>query len=392
MKFQSEIYLDSSSTTPPRTEVLKRIAEIYSYNWANPSSIHLAGIKAAEEVERSRITIGKSINADEEDIIFTSGATESIHLGLIGTARKLAIGRIVISSIEHPSVIGATNQLKSLGWEVNQWPVDKEGNLQMEYIDKLLAPPTKILSIIWAQSEIGTLQDIIKIGQECRSRNIIFHTDATQFLSQNIINWRKLPVDLLSASAHKFQGPKGVGILLNRSNKHGKIEPLLQGGAQEHGQRSGTPPVALISSMSLAFLLLGTYDKEQYFVPNKEAFIVSNITRQLRSSLSKIENIKFTGNPTDRLSNHISMLVSNNQKNPLAGNELVRRLSYRGISASSGTACLSNKNIESHVLRSIGYEQIWTESGLRFSLGPWNRYSDINRIVQILVESINELS
>ena len=179
----SEIYLDACATTPPRPEVIQRILEVQESVWGNPSSLHGPGLIAAELLERSRQKIASCLMASSTELVLTSGATESIHLGLLGMARSMQSGRLVISAVEHPAVLAAAQVLKREGWEVCYWPVDPLGRVKLEDLDLMLAPPTRLVSIIWGQSEVGTIQPIKTIGLACREKGIVFHTDATQVLS-----------------------------------------------------------------------------------------------------------------------------------------------------------------------------------------------------------------
>ena len=385
------IYLDGSATTPPRVEVINRIKDVDSNYWANPSSIHSLGIKAAEVVERSRKSISLALGASPNELIFTSGSTESIHLALLGSVRKQSPGRIVISNVEHPSVISAAEELVYKGWELAYWPVDKYGQVDLSKSEQLLSYPTKLVSIIWGQSEVGTIQPIKYIGEICKSRGIIFHTDATQILSQAFFNWSSLPVDLLSASAHKFQGPKGVGFLLCDKNIKDSFSALSGGGGQEGSLRSGTEPVSLIAGMALAIELLNStiYSNNQALTEYQK---VSTLTSELRGRLGCIKSVKFTGHPTKRLSNHISMLIGNHFGDPLPGRAIVRELSKRGIYASSGTACRAGRKTDSAILGAMNIPLQWRQSGLRFTLGSWINQEDIANITYNLHLCIESLS
>ncbi len=388
----NQIYLDASSTSPTRFEVISYMHDIESNFWGNPSSIHFHGIRAAEIVERSRLKIATILQALTDEIVFTSGSTESIHLAILGSTKDLMPGRIVISNVEHPSVLSAALQLVNKGWELKFWPVNNYGVIDIDLINDLLKPPTKIVSLIWGQSEIGTIQPIPMIGKECKDRGIIFHTDATQILSQGLFNWRDLNVDLLSLSAHKFQGPKGIGLLLARKEIKKSLSNIQGGGGQESNIRSGTQPITLIAGMSLAIELLNSPIYKEDVLNQTEFEKVSSITRYLRHELEKIQYLRFTGHPTKRLNNHISMLVGNAENNPLPGRLLVRELSKRGISASSGTACSSGNLTDSPILKAINVSTIWRQSGLRFSLGPWIKCDEIERIPTILRNAIDSLS
>ena len=246
-------YLDGCATAPLRESVITCMVKAQQNSWGNPSSLHRIGCDAAESLERARLSIGNSLGADRADILFSSGATESAHLALLGLAKTESVGRLVISAVEHPAVAAAAQQLIRCGWTVERWPVDGYGQIQLQHLDRLLEPPTKLVSLIWGQSEVGTLQPIQAVGEACRSKGIPFHTDATQVLSQGCPNWHELPVDLLTASAHKCGGPRGIGLLLLRPNIAERIQPLLTGGQQEQGLRAGTECAVLAQGMAAAF-------------------------------------------------------------------------------------------------------------------------------------------
>ena len=387
----NEIYLDACATSPTHIDVLNRIRQVEEDYWANPSSLHNYGLKAADTLERSRYEIAKHLSAKPKELIFTSGATESNHLAILGCSENMKPGRIVVSAVEHPAVISAAKKLTKYGWDIQLLEVDSQGMVDLNHLEGLVAFPTKILSIIWGQSEIGTIQPIIQIGNLCREKGVLFHTDATQILSQGLFSWNELPVDLLSASAHKFQGPKGVGFLLCRENILSLIQPLQRGGGQENTIRGGTEPIPLIAGMSKAIKIVNHNFSHN---PGKDLtqYKVAKLTTRLRNELKHLDMIKFTGHPTRRLANHISMLVSSSNNVPLSGRAIVRELSKNGVYASSGSACSSGKIVDSDVLRAINIPPKWRQSGLRFSLGSWIDEQDIVHIPKILKKSLTNLS
>ena len=216
----SELYLDAAATTPTLPSVIASINAVQREAWGNPSSLHGTGLVAAEQLARSRQTIAAQLSADQDELIFTSGATESVHLALHGVAAGCPPGRLVISAVEHPAVEGAATQLAQLGWTVARWPVDGSGRIRLELLDQLLSPPTQLVSLIWGQSEVGTVQPIPLVASACRERGIPFHTDATQLIPQGLVAWSTSCIDLLSFSSHKLQGPRGIGVLLHLSLIH----------------------------------------------------------------------------------------------------------------------------------------------------------------------------
>tara|TARA_Y100001968_G_scaffold227782_1_gene210553 strand:- start:1414 stop:2598 length:1185 start_codon:yes stop_codon:yes gene_type:complete len=391
MQETNGIYLDAASTTPPSREVIDLIFNIQENNWANPSNIYKSGIRSAELLERSRIRIAELLEAQPEDIIFTSGATESINLAILSTAMAIRPSQIVLSSVEHPAVISVSKVLRRIGWKVLFWPVDRYGNLKIECLDQFLQPPTRIVSLIWGQSEIGTLQPIELISKECIKREIIMHTDASQYISHAPISWKRLSVDYLSASAHKFRGPRGTGLLLKKSKRELPFFPIFAGGKQEQGYRGGTPSVDLIAGMSLALELIYSNFNSKDRDSNSNKKSVRTMTNDLRKELSLIENVYFTGDPYNRLSNHISMLVSNRLKKPVLTSTLIKALSFKGIYVSSGTACSTLSNSPSHVLKAINVDPKYYHSALRLTLGNWITPNDTLNIATVIQETIDEI-
>ena len=380
------IYLDACSTSPMHSSVIDEITRINTKYWGNASSIHLHGIKAAEILEASRFSIARKLGCSYKNIIFTSGATESVHLAIKGIAKTIEPGRIVVSSVEHPSVNEAAKSLIKKGWKIEYWPVDKYGNIRVDQIDKLLSPPTKILSIIWGQSEIGSIQPIITLGNECKKKDIIFHTDATQILPNALFNFDELPVDLLSASAHKFQGPKGIGFLLVKDTLMSNLSPIQAGGSQEFGIRAGTESIALISGMNKALSLVqNKFDQSTNLITLQNPY-VSDLTEELTKQLSNIPQLTFIGNKhnNNRLPNHISLLASDRLGEPIYSRDLVKKLSNNGISISSGSACSSSSNSENRSLQAIGLENKWLKSLIRISLGPWLDYNQIIKANEVI--------
>ena len=259
-----DIYLDASATTPPHLDVITKLKDIQFECWGNPSSIHKVGVIAREILERSRLSIANKLKASSDELFFTSGATESNYLALKAVSNNLDKGRIVISSVEHPSINLIANQLRNEGWDIKYWPVDRYGIIDLDLLEEVLSPPTKLVSIIWGQSEIGSIQPINLIGMECKKRNILFHTDATQVLPCGLIDWSNLNVDMLSASAHKLQGPKGIGLLMLRKGIQDLLMKNPSYGFKIGSIRSGTESVPLIAGFSTAIDLLNEYIAVSY--------------------------------------------------------------------------------------------------------------------------------
>ncbi len=385
-----KIYIDNAATTPPAMEVIEAVRSAQDEFWGNCSSLHYEGVKALRKLEQSRQVIAEIVSSQANQIVFTSGATESINLALSLATEKTSRGRIVISSVEHPASLNATNRFKEQGWLIEEWPVNEEGLIDLNRLDQLLDPPTKILSIIWGQSEVGTIQPIELLAEECNNRGIIFHTDATQIIPHYSINWNKLNISFLSASAHKFNGPKGIGILLLGKNviHHSEFRNPIN----ELSIRPGTVALPLIVGMKTAFELIDKKTYEFYNSDNSKKTNLYSNTLLLRQKLSRNNQLLFTGHPSNRIPNHISMLVTDTNGNPINGRNLVYKLSNLGLCASTGTACMSGKSIDSHVLRAMNVDTAYLRSGLRFTLSSSLSHSEIIQIPDILTTAISDLT
>ena len=382
-------YLDACATAPLRESVISCMVRAQQDGWGNPSSLHRIGCDAAESLERARLSISASLGAERSDILFSSGATESAHLALLGLAKTQSPGRLVISAVEHPAVAAAAHQLVACGWTVERWPVDAYGQIQMQHLDRLLQPPTKIVSLIWGQSEVGTLQPIQAVGEACRSKHIPFHTDATQVLSQGCPNWSELQVDLLTASAHKCGGPRGIGLLLIRQEIAERIQPLFAGGQQENGLRAGTECPVLAQGMAAAFREIASCQAHQVEASGSG---IARLRDALLALLCQNDAIRLSGHPRERLPHHLSVLISDRHGQPMSGRALVRALDREGIAASSGSACSSGRDSDSPVLAAMGVDPAWQRSGLRLSLGNWidpATLPNINDRIQIAIDRLD---
>lgn len=365
-------YFDTSATTPTATEVLEAMALAQATAWANPSSLHGPGLAAAEQLERSRLSLAAGLGCESDELVVTSGGTEAIHLALLGAAAGLTPGRLVISAVEHPATLAAAAQLQQRGWSVQAVPVDRQGLLDLDALDGLLVPPTRLVSVIWGQNEVGSLQPIEAIGARCRRAGVLLHVDAVQVLGHLPITFRQLPIDFLSGAAHKLQGPRGVGLLLVRRGL--ALQAQLGGGGQEGGRRGGTEPVVLLSGFAKALEL-------SCATPS-----LAPLRDSLLHRLLSLPGLRLSGPPPgdSRLPHHLSLLVASEAGLPLSGRNLVRELSRQGFALSSGSACSSSGSAASPVLRALGYGEDEAASGLRISLGPWHRAADFEALVQAL--------
>ena len=373
------LYLDACATAPLRPGVFERMAEVQAQAWANPSSLHQDGIAAAEALERARFQIASRFASSPDELVFTSSATESVHLALQGLAGRQATGRLLISAVEHPAVAGAAQQLIHQGWDVQEWPVDPFGRIRLDLMDELLAPPTRLVSLIWGQSEVGTLQPLLQVAEACRARAIPLHTDATQVVSQGIPSWCDLPVDLLTASAHKCGGPRGIGLLLVRPEWRAVMTPQLLGGGQEGGLRSGTPSAVLAAGMACAIEQVERVDPSAMAHSGNG---IAHLRDAIRERLTTDPRLEISGDPHDRLPHHLSLLVRDDHHQPISARHLVRCLDRVGLAVSSGSACSSGKDSDSAVLTAMGLPQACRRSGIRISLGHWLSVADLETIVE----------
>ncbi|MBW4529512.1 MAG: cysteine desulfurase [Aphanothece saxicola GSE-SYN-MK-01-06B] len=379
-----EIYLDACATSPPAPEVLEAMAQAHRHAWANPSSLHGFGLAAADRLERDRLAIAQQLGCDRDELVLLSGGSEAIHTALLGCAGCLEPGRVLLSAVEHPASYAAAAAMESRGWQRQLLPVDRRGVVNLEALQVLLQPPTRLVSILWGQSEVGTLQPIASIGRLCRQAGVLLHVDAVQVVGHQPLDFRQLPVDLLSCAAHKLQGPRGVGALLVRRGL--RLQPLI-GGVQEAGRRGGTESVALVAGFAAALALA-----RGRLAAHGGADPIGPLRDQLLETLLSLEGVRLSGPaPADscgRLPHHISLLVAGPDGQSLPGRRLVRELARRGYAVSSGSACTSGGGPgASAVLLAMGYSPEEAASGLRISLGPWLTPADLAGLPTALEEA-----
>ncbi len=384
------IYLDNASTTPMATNVLKKINSTCKKYWFNTSSTYRYGIKCAIYLEKIRLKISKTFNAEPEDIIFTSGSSESTSIVFSNLEDKYNTGRIVISKVEHQATIISSNKLKRKGWEIYEWQVNKDGIIDISAIDHAITNNTNLVSLIWGQSEIGTLQPVQFVGDKCKKLDVLFHIDGTQILSNGIFNWKELNCDLLSLSAHKFGGPKGIGILLTNYKSRLLLKNIDISLSQEYSIRQGTAALPLIAGMYESLKNIKSRIKFNDYQAEFELNKTSILKEYFLNKINNIPNIKITGSSSERLPNHISFILFNKQLLPIKAYKVINYMSGNDIAISSGSACSSSSGKPSQILKNMGYDSNQLYSNIRVSLGSMNKKSDIDKLLKLIQNCIKK--
>ena len=377
-----KVYLDNAATTPVRKEVLAAMKPYFSEKFGNASSLHSFGQDAKIALENARCTVASVIGAKSNEITFTSGGTESNNLAIKGVAlaNKEKGRHIITSSIEHPSITYACRWLESEGFDVTYLPVDEYGRVRVSDLEKAIRKDTILVSIMFANNEIGTIEPVREIGKVCRNKGIIFHTDAVQAVGKVPIDVNDLCMDMLSISSHKINGPKGVGALYVRSGTI--IEPIAHGGGQENGKRSGTENIVGIVGFSKAMELA------RKDLPKMKEMV--RLRDQLIKGCLKVRDSRLNGHPKERLSNNANITFKF-----IEGEALVLMLDSLGVAASTGSACSSKKLEPSHVLLAIGLRHEEAHGSLRLTLGKETKASDIQYVLKVLpgvVERLRKIS
>lgn len=378
-----KIYLDYAATTPVDERVLEAMLPYFSQYFGNTSSIHTYGQQAEAALEASRQTLAEGLNCQPGEVIFTSCGSESDNLALRGAALaargKRCADHILISPVEHHAVLRTAQQLARVhGFEVEYLPVDEFGRVDPQTVASRLRSSTAVVSVIYANNEIGTLNPIAEIGAVCRERGIPFHSDAVQAAAYLPVDVQALNVDLLALGAHKFYGPKGVGALCVR--KGTPILPVLTGGSQEAGLRAGTHNTPYIVGMAEAFRL-AIQERD-----HRSAQVQPLRDRVIGRVLEEIPDARLTGHPEQRLPNHASFVFKG-----VDGNALLMALDVAGFACSSGSACKTGDPQPSEVLTSLGFAPDWALGSLRVTLGVGTTAEQVESFLNRLPELVQSL-
>lgn len=378
------IYMDHAATTPVKKEVLEEMLPYFSDKFGNPSSVYALGRESKKAVEEARERVAAALGATSGEIYFTSGGSESDNWAIKGTAyaNKSKGNHIITSAIEHPAVLHTCKYLENDGFEVTYLPVDSDGLISVEDLKNAIRPQTILVSIMFANNEIGTIQPIKEIGKITREKGIYFHTDAVQAIGNIKIDVEDMNIDLLSLSAHKFYGPKGIGALYIKKNV--KITSFIQGGGQEKGRRASTENVAGIVGLGKA-IDLASQNLDNY---NEKLLKMKNML--VDGIMKKIPFVRLNGHPEKRLPGNANFSFEF-----IEGESLLLMLDMKGIAGSSGSACSSGSLDPSHVLLAIGLSHEIAHGSLRLTLGESNTEDDVNYVLEILppiVERLRDMS
>ncbi|MDH6106383.1 IscS subfamily cysteine desulfurase [Anabaenopsis tanganyikae CS-531] len=376
------IYLDCHATTPVDERVLAAMMPYFTEHFGNPSSIsHVYGWEAQAAVKQAREILATAINATPEEIVFTSGATEANNLAIKGVAEAyFQQGQhIVTVATEHSAVLDPCNYLKSLGFDITILPVQPDGLIDLTELEKALRPDTILVSVMAANNEIGVLQPLAEIGEICRERNIIFHTDAAQAIGKIPLDVQGMKVDLMSLTAHKVYGPKGIGALyVRRRNPRVKLAPQLHGGGHERGMRSGTlyTPQIVGFSKAVEIAIASQATENQR---------LGELRQRLWEQLSQLSGIHLNGHPTQRLAGNLNISID-----AVDGAALLLGL-QPVMAVSSGSACSSTSTAPSHVLTALGHSEKLAYASLRFGMGRFNTAEQMDIVAQQVISTVESL-
>lgn len=378
------IYLDHAATTPVRTEVIESMLPYFNQKFGNPSSIYSIGRDSKKAIEEARETVAKAIGAQPREIFFTGSGTEADNWAIKGVAyaNRQKGKHIITTAIEHHAVLHTCQYLESDGFEVTYLPVDVDGLVTPEQVREAIRPDTILITIMFANNEIGTIQPIAEIGKVAREKGVYFHTDAVQAMGNVEINVADLSVDILSMSAHKFYGPKGIGALYVR--KGVKLTTFMHGGAQERGRRASTENVAAIIGLAKALEMAVQNTSEH------NAKLTALRDRTIEEIQKNIPFVKLNGHRDKRLPGNVNFSFEF-----IEGESLLLMLDMKGIAASSGSACTSGSLDPSHVLLAIGLPHEIAHGSLRITFGEENTDADVDYLMEILpfiVQRLREMS
>lgn len=382
-----QIYLDYSATTPPRPEVIAAMAAAMKDGWGNPSSLHSWGSRAATVMETARLQVAELIGADANALVFTASGTEANNLAIMGVAQQYRQPRhMIISAVEHSAIDKPVALLKQRGWCISRLPVNGYGQVNPADLAQALRKDTVLVSVIYGQSEVGTLQPITELAAVIQASDYLskplFHSDAVQVAGRLPIDVQTLGVDLLSISSHKLYGPQGAGALYVKPGID--LMPLINGGGQENNLRSGTQAVSTLAGFGLAadLALQELSSEHQRLLRLRDRLI-----EQLQSH----PELVLTGHPQQRLPHHVSFYLPNADGERVTGKTLVRQLNLAGIGISAGSACHSGTLTPSPILKAMGFSDDTAKTGIRLTLGHQTTEADVDWTATVLRQIVERV-
>ncbi len=365
------VYFDNAASTKLREELLDDLVELNKNIYANPSASHNLGRESRALIENARITVAKSLNVEAKDILFTSGATEANNLAINGVASVLGPEKeIICSSIEHSSIFRLMKELEDKGYKVKYINTKSDGTIDIEHFKTLLNENVGLVTVMGVNNETGTKQPIKEIAKLIKNKNIHFHVDAVQWITKENISPYEIGIDSMSFSAHKFYGPKGVGMLYIKDDI--AIKKIVYGGVQERNKRPGTENIlSIILAAKALEISINNMEKEKKYVKDLMDYLVSNI--------EKMDNIRINGE--NRISNTLNIAIKGKNIQMI-----LPMLDLKGICLSAGSACMSGSLTGSHVLKSMGFDEERVMSSIRVSIGIYNTKEDIDYFIKVLKE------
>ena len=374
------VYMDNAATTALSPKVLEQMMPYLTQTYGNPSSVHAFGREARQGVEKARAQVAKALNATEDEIIFTGCGTESDNTVLLGVAERYKNkgNHIITTNIEHHAILHTCEYLEKHGCEVTYLPVDEYGRVTAQQVAEAIKPNTILVSVMFANNEVGTIMPIAEIGAVCKEKGVLFHTDAVQAVGHIAIDVKAMNIDMLSLSAHKFHGPKGVGALYMRRGI--RLPSHIMGGAQERGRRAGTENTAGIVGLGAAIELACENISEN-------AAKLTVLRNRLMEGIEReIPEVKLNGHPTERLPNNVNYSIRY-----IEGEAILLMLDMNGVAASSGSACTSGSLDPSHVLLALGLTHEVAHGSVRLTLGEETTEEDIDYVIQVLKNTAQRL-
>lgn len=375
-----KVYLDNAATTALSPRVLEAMLPYFTQYYGNPSSVHAFGREAKQGLDKARDQVAKALHCEPSEVIFTGCGTESDNTVLLGVAQRYGDKgkHIITTNVEHHAILHTCECLEKQGYSVTYLPVDQDGLVTAEQVAAAIRPDTILVSIMFANNEVGTIMPIQEIGAVCKEKGVLFHTDAVQAVGHIPVDVQAMHIDMLSLSAHKFHGPKGVGALYCR--KGIRLPSYIMGGAQERGRRAGTENVAGIVGLGAA-IQLATEQLEE-----NRAKMTALRDRLMTGIQTRISEVKLNGHPTNRLPNNVNFSFKY-----IEGESILLMLDMNGIAASSGSACTSGSLDPSHVLLALGLPHEIAHGSVRLTLGDETTEEDIDYTIDVLEKTVARL-